>query len=143
MGIDFVVESASDTSIAARSFIVANHGDHVKHLFTSMKNDFNQAECHFFQNGGCERAVGTTVPDVFVAGVPCKPYSLQRSKRFESGSVKNHEAFDTTFTVFFDWLDFTNPKSGIVEHVLGLDHPEDKHSSVTPLDRFLACTVLN
>jgi len=144
---EFVVTSASDTSRAARSFILANHGDHVQHLFSSMEDAFNQTGCQYCQsenqNGCCDREASTTSSDVFVAGVPCKPYSLQRSKRFENGSVKSHEAFHTTFSEFFQWLDFHNPKSGLVENVLGLDHPEDKYSAVSPLDQFLACTVLN
>ena len=80
--------------------------------------------------------------DMFVAGVPCKPYSTQRAKRFDSGSVKGHRNHDTLFVEFLAWLDFHDPRSGILENVLGIDKPEDsgtKTRSASPLEMPLAC----
>ena len=45
------------------------------------------------------------------AGLPCKPYSIQRAKRFAHGSVKKHDNYKTMFVDFFKWLDFHAPRA--------------------------------
>lgn len=73
--------------------------------------------------------------DLFVAGLPCKPYSLQRAKRFALGSVKGHSAYDLAFGEFAEWLNVHNSKSGVFENVMGMDMGEDSADESTPLRR--------
>ena len=35
-------------------------------------------------------------PDLGFVGSPCNPFSTQRAKRFECGSVKEHSLFNVT-----------------------------------------------
>ena len=124
----------------ARQFMTTNFEPYLEHLYSSMEDDVKMKHC-LVCDGDCKQP--ELVPDVFVAGVPCKPYSLQRSKRFATGSVKNHEAFDTTFVEFFKWLDIHDPRSGLLENVMGLDQPEDRSSDTTPLDLLLEFQYLH
>lgn len=36
------------------------------------------------------------IPDLAFVGSPCNPFSTQRAKRFECGSVKEHCLFNVT-----------------------------------------------
>ena len=130
---DFEIETASDTSAMVRKFITTNFGHCVKHLYPSMRDDLNERNC-LVCTGTCAPKGD---PDMCVAGVPCKPYSLQRAKRFNTGSVKNHMSFSTMFVDWIEWLDRYDPKTGILENVMGLDQPEDRFSTITPLDLLL------
>lgn len=131
-------------SPVARHFIENNF--QVQHLFVDMDSQVAGGICcclHSHTKGvgqvrGCRGVCKVDAgADVFVTGLPCKPYSTQRAKRYAHGSVKEHENYKTMFVDFFNWLDVHDPKSGIVENVRGLDKPEHKSADHTALETLL------
>ena len=69
------------------------------------------------------------------SGTPCKPFSIQRAKRYASGAVKEHKDAPLTQEALLEWLKDTSPQAGFFENVTGWDMPEEKGSDVTPLGR--------
>ena len=123
LGVDFQVATASDTDAIARAFVQKNFGLEVLKLHESMESQINDPE------QGC---------DLFVAGIPCKPFSRQRVKRFQRGSVKSHASHGTLFEEFCPWLDEHDPKCGVFENVEGLDAKIDSSTEETPLQMSFA-----
>lgn len=122
LGVDFELATASDTDAVAREFISKNFQGQLGPgaLHGSMASQIlAPPEEHV---------------EVFVAGIPCKPYSTQRAKRFEPGNVKSHVSHATLFDEFCPWLDSNDPVLGIFENVDGLDAKFDSRTSKTPLD---------
>ena len=119
LGLDFEILTASDSDPAAREFITKNFGSEVKHLHHTTCSQIQEPE------------LGS---DLFVAGIPCKPYSRARTKRFAFGSVKSHASHGTLFEDFCPWLDEHNPKTGLFENVRGLADKLDNSTDVTPLE---------
>lgn len=111
----------------ARAFMEKNFAKELKRLHTSLIRQIAEPE-----RGA----------DLFVAGIPCKPYSRQRAKRFQSGSVKSHASHDTLFQDFCPWLDAHIPKCGIFENVRGMEDPMEVGSMDTPLSLLLDFTEL-
>ena len=129
LGLQLSIVTASDPDPNARTFMERNFC--IESLHATMSD---QTSAWLEDPGGR--------PDMFVAGVPCKPYSTQRAKRFAAGSVKRHHNFETTFSEFFDWLDVHDPRSGILENVLGMDEKMDTVDETTPLQMPPGCTRL-
>lgn len=73
--------------------------------------------------------------DLGFVGTPCQPFSRQRAKRSQCGSVKNHKAYSTTFEHLLAWLKTREPKVAVVEQVTGLQVAESTTERTTPLDR--------
>ena len=73
--------------------------------------------------------------DLGVIGTPCQPYSRQRVKRSQAGSVENHKSNSTTFTDLLHWLGGLNPKACVAEQVVGFNQPESVEVRTTPLQR--------
>lgn len=134
LGISHKILSASDNDTGALDFIRANF--EVEHLHDSMESQTSGQTCLLCRSKG-KCCVIPKRADLFVAGLPCKPYSLQRAKRFASGSVKGHSAYDLAFGEFAEWLNVHNPKSGVFENVMGMDMGEDSADESTPLRRLM------
>jgi site-specific DNA-cytosine methylase len=148
--LDASVVGASDTDASAIAFMTENF--QVQHLYDTMESQMashkpcltcrakktpkNQGK----RSGPCFSE--EPVLDMFVAGLPCQPYSLQRVKHFCQGSVKSHKSYDTCFGQFFEWLDFHNPSCGVFENVKGFGEAEDHQGSTSPLDRPGTVTVV-
>eukprot|EP00438_Fugacium_kawagutii_P036808 Skav204462 [mRNA] locus=scaffold3437:19911:20438:+ [translate_table: standard] len=119
LGVNFEIATASDTDAVAREFISTNFQGHLGKLHHNMES----------QTMAPEEDI-----EIFVAGIPCKPYSMQRAKRFEHGNVKSHASHATLFDEFCPWLDAHDPVLGIFENVDGLDVKYDASTKETPLE---------
>lgn len=73
--------------------------------------------------------------DLAVVGTPCQPYSRQRVKRSQVGSVESHKSHHTTFSDLLQWMESLQPKALIAEQVVGFDQPESVEVRTTPFQR--------
>lgn len=70
-----------------------------------------------------------------ICGSPCDPFSMQRAKRFSTGSVKSHSDFATTMEgVTKAYLTY-EPHVGIMEQVSGFLLPFEAGGTETPFSR--------
>ena len=76
-----------------------------------------------------------TSVQLMVTGSPCDPFSTQRSKRFSSGNVKDHSAFDVTMEKVIQLYLKHEPEKGILEQVWGFTLPFAPDDPETPKDR--------
>ena len=90
-----------------------------------------QAEAELLRNGVCQ----CLQCDLAITGSSCKPYSQQRAKRFQDGSVKAHKDNQLTEHDLLDWIAVHRPSMGICENVEGWNMPEDRSDSSTPMRR--------
>ena len=105
----------------------------VEHMHASLDAQTDGQIClkHRLQSKGClcfDCSLG-------IAGTPCKPYSLQRPKRFADGSVKGHRDHKLTESELVSWLAQTCPEAGFFENVPGWDMPEHVDEAETPMAR--------
>ena len=81
---------------------------------------------------GCEWDEKT---HLMICGSPCDPFSMQRAKRFSTGSVKCHSDFATTMEgVTKAYLTY-EPEVGIMEQVSGFLLPFEAGGTETPFSR--------
>ena len=95
--------------------------------------------CHP-QSEGCNIAQKGQIK-LAVLGTPCPPFSKQRPKRFQDGTVKSHSHYSVTFSSAVDFLARFEPMVGLMEQVDGFDLPFSTTDSETPKMR-LVCFVL-
>ena len=132
LGIDFKVISVSEPSRAYREFCLANH-DNIEHVHLSMADQIHGVACE--RHCHAENCVIHDEPMLAVLGAPCPPFSVQRAKRFKSGTVKQHKSYNTTFESALMFLETFNPVTAVLEQVPGFDQLESAGDAVTPLAR--------
>ncbi|CAE7556051.1 unnamed protein product [Symbiodinium sp. CCMP2592] len=127
LGIDFKVVSVSDPCRAYREFCCANH-DSIEHVHLNMSDQIHGAACE--KHSHAESCVIHDEPMLAVLGTPCPPFSVQRAKRFKSGTVKHHKSYNTTFESALLFLETFNPVTAVLEQVPGFDQLETAGDSV-------------
>jgi site-specific DNA-cytosine methylase len=142
--VDFDVLSASEASSDFRQFFLANNEEGTfSHVYERVEDQLDNQPCLLHPNSKrCDATCGEMV-DFMLAGSPCDPYSRQRCKRFESGSVKTHCDFETTFTSVIKMFKKYCPKIGILEQVQGFQLPLDTTTRVTPYEMLPACSSMH
>ena len=102
------------------------------HRHASLQDQAEGAPCLEHPDGtGCQ----CFSPFLGVVGTSCKPYSVQRVKRFVEGSVKDHRDHELTQRDLVSWLETISPCVAITENVEGWDMPEHPGDKSTPLQR--------
>ena len=137
--IEFTVMSASETNPQYRDFFLANCPS-FQHVYESIEEQVQgSGPCILCKQAGMECEVGRDgLPqpvDLLVTGSPCDPFSRQRPKRFVTGDVRMHAAFDVTMSVLLDMYAKFSPNVGIMEQVLGFLMPMDSTTTETPYSR--------
>lgn len=137
LGIDFEVLSASDVNTDAIAMCLLNHRHTFQHFFSSIEDQLNNQPCLLCREemSSCDPAAGATEVDLMVTGSPCNPFSLQSSKRFASGAVKEHALFQVTMKSVLDLYLKIEPVVGLLEQVTGFMKPLEKDSAETPKQR--------
>ncbi|CAE7204848.1 unnamed protein product [Symbiodinium sp. CCMP2592] len=125
-----------------RSFCLLNHGSHCRHFYTSLEAQLAcDAPCFLCveQNAAntCTGHLEGPGVDLLVTGTPCDPFSVQRSKRFADGRVKQHEDFSLTMETAVDMYLKYEPHVGVLEQVKGFIMPLSSGQNATPYDRFM------
>ena len=72
---------------------------------------------------------------MLLAGSPCDPFSTQRSKRYQQGSVMEHDLCGVTMNVVTALFSKFEPDVGLLEQVTGFEKPIEANSQETPYDR--------
>ena len=125
--IPFKILSVADTDKVCQQFIQANFT--VEHMHPSLEAQRDGQTCLQHRlAGGCCLCLGSTLG---CSGTPCKPYSQQRAKRWQDGSIKNHADNGLTENELVSWLAQTCPEAGFFENVPGWDMPEHKGADRT------------
>ncbi|CAE7926006.1 unnamed protein product, partial [Symbiodinium necroappetens] len=135
--IPFVPVGAADINDRFRAYVRCTVREPVSHFHASMEDQVSGVCCtlHRGQAGCIGEPAG--VVDIAVAGSPCPPFSMQRSKRYLDGSVEQHPLYYVTDDILPRWLVRFEPKFAVLEQVMGFDRPTEAGQSVTPLQRFL------
>ena len=114
---------------------MANFGATVTHFFASMESQAFDCSCLLHEKATTCGADTCGAADLAVVGTPCQPYSRQRVKRSEDGSVRAHKKYDATFKEFLDLLQSYEPKACVGEQVEGFTSPESAADPTTPFER--------
>lgn len=133
MGIDFTAVSISEPSKPFRDFCLANHT--VLHAHQTFQEQNQGKACLLHpQSPGCPNPANA---DLGVFGTPCDPFSFQRCKRHQDGSVKGHLLYPVTFRDAIRFMsDPLAPKAVIMEQVEGFNEPDTPSSTEpTPMRR--------
>ena len=143
--IPFVPVGAADINDRFRAYVQCTVREPVRHFHASMEDQVSGVCCtlHRGQAGCIGEPAG--VVDIAVAGSPCPPFSMQRSKRYLDGSVEQHPLYYVTDDILPRWLVRFEPKFAVLEQVMGFDRPTEAGQSVTPLQRplmFRSCSSL-
>ncbi len=121
-----------------------NHPGRCKHFFDSIEKQIAENEmcttCRGSVAGdmfGCKPSndLPGQHPDLLISGSPCDPFSTQRSKRWQSGNVKNHVDYDVTFSSVIKLYVKWEPAKGVLEQVHGFTLPIEAGSAITPKTR--------
>eukprot|EP00439_Symbiodinium_sp_Y106_P008465 s6826_g1.t1 len=115
--IPFVPVGAANTNDRFRAYVQCTVHEPVRHFHASMEDQVSGVCCtlHGGQDGCAVEAAG--VVDIAVAGSPCPPFSMQRSKRFLDGTVEQHPLFYVTDDILPKWLVRFEPKFAVLEQV--------------------------
>lgn len=132
LGIEHTLVGASEPNPAFRAFTLANQKP--AHFHASFGEQNRNCPCllHAGSNG-CWKPQHI---DLAVMGTPCDPFSEQRCKRYQDGTVKQHHLYKVTFEDALNLLTSKDsPNAVILEQVLGFAEPESQSESTSPLDR--------
>lgn len=118
LGIDVRTRAMSEKKEMARSFIKSMWPElirHGTHLYSDMKHMTGDGgKCHIHHKTCRPVGVRGSV-DLAVQGLPCQPFSRQRSNH--EVHPDQHKSFGTVFDVFFTYIDETRPKGVLIEEV--------------------------
>lgn len=120
LGIPYELVGASEINPSFRSVIQANFT--VKHLHNTMKDQVDSAAC-LLHRDSCD-SCRLTPCDLAIFGTPCPPFSEQRTKRYRSGSVKEHPLTRVTMEDARDMIVLGGHKAVVMEQVQGFDRAE-------------------
>ena len=137
LGIPYAIHSVADMNKQCVEIIQANF-DAVRHVHADLQSQIRSSACRLHDAQSACSCHGATLG---VSGTPCKPFSLQRAKRFQDGSVKSHPDFELTETHLVTWLTENCPETGFFENVRGWDVPETPADTDTPLRRHTGIRV--
>ncbi len=115
-----------------------NHRLDLRHAYACLEDQLADNGCllHPGCNGSSCNSVDSDSNIHFgIAGAPCDPYSTQRSKRYHDGSVANHPDFHVLNDSMISFWKKYEPKTGIVEQVVGFSKATSVNDPVTPLQR--------
>ncbi len=114
-------------------------GGRSRHHFLSMADVLTGKGHCAWHSQECEVPVGRS--DMLVAGVPCKPFSAQRSGRFKTGAVEVHRDFNLFFDEVVDAVHVMLPHMGVLENVPGMgfcSESEDRSWAERAMQRIVA-----
>ncbi|CAK9112795.1 unnamed protein product [Durusdinium trenchii] len=132
LGIPFQLCGVADVNKDFRQIIEANYKP--SHSWSLMQDQISCQAClKHADSMACEMA---SCLDVWVSGTPCPPFSEQRPRRFNVGSVEAHPLYSVTFESAIDAVK-QGHKAYIFEQVKGFGKPYDMSTSETPLERLL------
>ena len=123
--------------------ITQNFPASVKHFFNTLEDQVEGLACKIHGGNcfgrkihdGCCSCNGHEDIDLGMLGTPCQPFSRQRVKRSQAGSVKGHGKYLTTFRDLIQFLKTFEPRTAVLEQVAGIDTPESTIDRRTPLQR--------
>ncbi len=138
--------SASETSATCREWCSINFPGRFLHFYDSIEAQLRGGtKCTVCNQKLLSHLLGVCSPEkelrpntsvqLMVTGSPCDPFSIQRSKRFSSGNVKDHSAFDVTMEKVILLYRNHEPEKGILEQVWGFTLPFAPDDRETPKDR--------
>ena len=136
----FKALGCADINERFRAYIKAVHGTkdagtgHIVHLHTSMEDQVAGSACALHPACECRFSLDTD-PDIAISGTPCPPFSTQRAKRTQEGSVKAHALFYVTDDVLPKWIAMAEPKFLVLEQVRGFGQHTDPSDDSNPLER--------
>ena len=127
----------SDRCAKSLDLIQANFN--VSHVYTDLFEQCAGIPClnHADRTEGCGHFEGS----VAVCGTVCAPYSSQRAKRWQGGSIKAHPDHELTAETLVQWLYLLSPPCGVVENVMGWNMPTSTEDRTTPLERCSALCI--
>lgn len=145
---DFSVISASEIVPSYRAWCEENHPGRFLHFYGSLQEQLDQdGLCELCKNSELVAHLGQSVcdpskslrlkscVDLMVSGSPCDPFSVQRNKRWQDGSVNHHYQFDVTMKSVLDLYLKYEPAKGVLEQVMGFLMPFAAGAKETPKDR--------
>lgn len=139
IGTNFKILAASELNEDYRAFFLANHPGRFEHVYRSLDDQLQGETCILCHENGlqCTPTGRTPTEEIhlLITGSPCDPFSVQRGKRWASGSVKDHSDFGTTMGGVIKAYSTYEPFVGILEQVLGFTMPFEAGGSSTPLSR--------
>ncbi|CAE7303180.1 unnamed protein product [Symbiodinium sp. CCMP2592] len=137
LGIPFQTTSISEPCAEYRSFTLHNHSG-IFHAHETIRKQIQGCACT--RHPHSEACVVDSSPAFACLGTPCKPFSVQRAKRFKT-SPQDHSAYAITFTDAVDFFETFTPVTACFENVEGFDMPDRSQKDGcddTPMERFLA-----
>ena len=130
LDIPFKAMGASEPNMMFRSIIQRNVD--VAHLHGTMLEQTQGKPCTLHK-GSC--GCSMQVCDLCIFGTPCPPFSCQRVKRYQSGSVVDHPLAEITFRDAREMILFGH-RCVVMEQVAGFERPEEAGGGLTtPLKR--------
>ena len=109
---------------------MANH--QVLHWHHDLAAQITSAPCELHPQASCCTCLQC---DVLCMGVPCNPYSVQRSARFKEGSLEEHPLSSHTTRDVWQMLKVYNPPTAFMEQTAGFGLATSVSDPVTPLSR--------
>jgi len=121
MGVPVVAQCVADPKPLAQTWAMRSRStlfQHTRCYFNTVEDMANrQGKCLFHPRMSCCKLPSISFPDIVVAGLPCKPFSLQRGDRSKT-LPQDHESFQVVLA-FLRYLDTSGAQGGVVEEVLG------------------------
>ena len=122
--IDARFGSVSDPKNEAFTFFRNNHlaDESCQHFFATADDQLNEcAKCKLHPDAAEPCSVITPEHgwDLLVIGAECPPFSVQRPKRFQAGSVMGYKTAELSIGTVPDLLDAAEPSAFIMEQVEG------------------------
>lgn len=134
LGVPFEVMGTSEPNSLYRDYQLANFPG-IQHMHSTMEEQHMFSPCNLHPRADECRPCDGESPQLACFGTPCPPFSRQRQKRFASGSVKQHKAFEVTFVDAFRWLQAFEPIVAVMEQVEGFNIKESADVEQTPYAR--------
>lgn len=136
LGLHLQIACVSEKKRSAQQYILANHS--VGHLYASVEE-------HIAGSGRClvhrDRCTSRAAVDIVVAGLPCQPFTSAREQNDQATSRRkrpapDHPDFETTFTLFIEFLRLHKPGAFLVENVMAFTK-RDASAGDTYHERFM------
>ena len=124
LGIPYVAKGASEPNAVFRKVLQANFCP--EHMHRTMREQLSEDPCLCHPDA---RNCKIEACDLAVFGTPCPPFSSQRVKRFQDGSVAQHNLTSITTQDAMDMLCDVGHKAVIMEQVAGFDKAESAGGS--------------
>ena len=104
MGVPVVAQCVADPKPLAQTWAMRSRStlfQHTRCYFNTVEDTANrQGKCLFHPRMSCCKLPSISLPDIVVAGLSCKPFSLQRGDRSKT-LPQDHESFQVVL-VFFE-----------------------------------------